>query len=158
VGRPHFARALVKKGYVGSFEEAFEKYLKKGAPAYVDKRKFGPQEGISMIEQADGIAVLAHPVLLRTKSVEELEQVIRGLVDAGLKGIEAYSSCQSKSEAAIYRSLGKQYGLFVTGGSDFHGENKPGIQPGEMGEGAFVDYELVERMKQYLNGRKKAGH
>ena len=126
VGRPHFARVLVKKGYVKDSEEAFDKYLAKGAPAYVDKRKLTSREAIEMIEEAGGIASLAHPKQLKLDSKpDQFEETIEQLQSEGLKGLEVYSSCQSQTEAARYRKTAERLGLIITGGSDFHGGNRP---------------------------------
>ncbi|MBI3999565.1 MAG: PHP domain-containing protein [Candidatus Omnitrophica bacterium] len=155
VGRPHFARVLVQKKYVKNFEEAFDKYLAKGAPAYVDKRKLTSREAIEMIEEAGGIASLAHPKQLKLNSVpERFEQTIEQLKSEGLKGLEVYSSCQSKEEAARYRKTAERLGLFVTGGSDFHGANRPQAPLGWMGDGAMIPYETIDQMKKVLLERK----
>jgi predicted metal-dependent phosphoesterase TrpH len=148
VGRPHFARVLIRKKYARDIPEAFAKYLAKGAPAYVDKRHLPPEDGIRMIADAGGIAVLAHPKQLRAKSEAELDAVLDRLVGAGLKGIEAYSSSQDEKESRGYREAGERRGLFITGGSDFHGGNKAQVELGRMGDWADVPYELVEAMKR----------
>ncbi|MBI1977779.1 MAG: PHP domain-containing protein [Candidatus Omnitrophica bacterium] len=155
VGRPHFARVLAQKGYVKNFEEAFDKYLTKGAPAYVDKRKLSSREAIEMIEEAGGIASLAHPKQLALDSNPKLfEGTIERLREEGLKGLEVYSSCQSRGEAARYRKTAERLGLFVTGGSDFHGDNRPQTPLGWMGDGAAIPYETVDQMKKLLLDRK----
>lgn len=155
VGRPHFARLLVKKGYVRNFEEAFDKYLAKGAPAYVDKRKLTSREAIEMIEEAGGIAALAHPKQLKLdRTPDQFEHTIEQLTSEGMKGLEVYSSCQSKEEAARYRKTAERLGLLITGGSDFHGANKPNIPLGWMGDGVQIPYETVDRMKKLLPDRK----
>ncbi len=150
VGRPHFAKALVKKGYVKDFNEAFTKYLSKGAPAYVDKRRVTPADGIHMIREAGGMAVLAHPKQLRVKSDEQLNQVLDGLVALGLGGIEAYSSCQNEQEAVKYKAAGEARNILVTGGSDFHGANKSDVELGNMGRWAHLTYDTVRGMKERL--------
>lgn len=155
VGRPHFARVLVEKGYVKDFEEAFDKYLTKGAPAYVDKRKLTSREAIAMIEGAGGIASLAHPKQLKLDLVpKKLEETIGELRAEGLRGLEVYSSCQSKEEAACYRKIAERLGLFITGGSDFHGANRPQAPLGWMGDGAKIGYETIDQMKKWLLGQK----
>lgn len=155
VGRPHFARVLIRKKYARDIPEAFGKYLAKGAPAYVDKRHMAPEDGIRMITESGGIAVLAHPKQLRAKTAEELEAVLDRLVAAGLGGIEAYSSSQDEKESRAYREAGERRGLFVTGGSDFHGANKSQVELGRMGDWADVRYEVVEAMRQ-ASGRGAA--
>lgn len=154
VGRPHFARVLVKRGYVRDFEEAFEKYLSKNAPAYVDKRRVSPEDGIRMIREAGGIAVLAHPKLLRARRPREFDEVLDRLVASGLGGIEAYSSCQNEQEARQFRAAGEARHIFVTGGSDFHGDNKGEVELGNMGDWARLGYELVEAMRAHLKLKK----
>lgn len=155
VGRPHFAKVLVQKGVVKNFEEAFTKYLAKGCPAYVDKRKFSSRDSIQMIESAGGIASLAHPTTLGLDAKpKEFEQTLDQLKAEGLKGLEVYSSCQSKEDAARYKKTADRLGLFVTGGSDFHGSNRPDVPLGWMGNGTSVSYETIDRMKELLLSRK----
>lgn len=153
VGRPHFAQVLVKKGFARDHEEAFEKFLKKGAPAYVEKRRVLPEEGIRIIEEAGGIASLAHPNQLGAATEEEFYRIFDKLITLGLKGIEAFSSCQTEAESAFYQEAGRKRGVFVTGGSDFHGALKPDVGLGEMGKWASLDYGLVEAMKKFI-GKK----
>jgi predicted metal-dependent phosphoesterase TrpH len=153
VGRPHFARVLVKKGYVRNLEEAFAKYLVKGTPFYVDKRRVSPEEGIGMITATGGIAVLAHPKYLRARSPLEFEAVLDRLIACGLRGVEAFSSSQNEEEARFYREAAESRGLWVTGGSDFHGANKPHVELGRMGDWAELDYELVEGMRDAAGKR-----
>ena len=153
IGRPHFARVLVRKGYVKNFEEAFDKYLAKGTLAYVDKRKFTSRDSIQMITEAGGVASLAHPITLKLGG-KAFEQKLDQLKSEGLKGLEVYSSCQNTEEAAQYKKTADRLGLFVTGGSDFHGANKPDISLGWMGDGALIPYETIDEMKKLLLDRK----
>ena len=155
VGRPHFARVMLRKGYVKTAKEAFDRYLAKGAQAYVDKRTISSEQAVEMIEDSGGIAVIAHPKQMKLDSEpKRLAAEIKRLCSEGMKGIEVYSSCQSKTEAARYRELAKQFGLVITGGSDFHGSTKPDIQPGWMGDGAAISYETIDEMRQIILGRK----
>ena len=149
IGRPHFARVLVKKGIVKSMEEAFRKYLSKGKPAYVDKRRLSSSEAISSIREAGGIASIAHPKQMKLDEAGLSKEFAR-LVKEGLGGIEAYNSCQSRQEADLYKRIAKRFNLFVTGGSDFHGANKPDVDLGWLGEGVELGYEVVEKMKASL--------
>ena len=157
IGRPRFARVLLKKGIVKNMQEAFEKYLAKGKSAYIDKRRLNSRESIECIRKAGGIAVIAHPKQMRLDE-EQLNEEFARLVDEGLGGIEAYNSCQNRQEAELYKKLAKRFNLFVTGGSDFHGANKPEVDLGNLGGGAELDYELIEEMKESLRkprvGRK----
>jgi predicted metal-dependent phosphoesterase TrpH len=117
-GRPHVARALVKEKLIGSLDEAFERFLKKGRPAWVPKTKMSALEGIEMIHQAGGLAVMAHPGLNRT------DEIIPALVDAGLDGIECFHTKHSTTMAERYLEIAEKYNLLVTGGSDCHGFSK----------------------------------
>ena len=129
IGRPHIAKVLVKKGVVKSFEEAFDKYLKKGAPAYVPKALLSPEEAISLVLKAKGVPVLAHPITLKLDYFS-LKKYIKKLKDLGLKGIEAYYTEHSEEFTQEILKYAKEFDLIVTGGSDFHGENKPDIKLG----------------------------
>lgn len=117
-GRPHVARALVKEGFCGSLDEAFERFLKKHRPAWVPKAKMSALEAINLIHEAGGLAVMAHPGL------NKCDEVIPDLVKSGLDGIECYHTKHTSNTAAHYLNIAKQYGLLVTGGSDCHGLSK----------------------------------
>ncbi len=130
IGRPHVARLLVEKGVVKSVEEAFERFLKKGAAAYVPKARLSPQEAFHAIKKAGGLCVLAHPVHLKL-SPKELANYISSLKSLGLDGIEAYYTDHSPEFTQLCLELAKRHGLLVTGGSDFHGHNKPHIKLGK---------------------------
>lgn len=117
-GRPHVARALVNAGLCSSLDEAFERFLKKNRPAFVPKMKMSALEGIRLIHEADGLAVMAHPGLNRT------DEVIPELVEAGLDGIECYHTKHSTAIAEHYLELADRFQLLITGGSDCHGMSK----------------------------------
>lgn len=153
LGRPHFAKTLIKKGYVETFEEAFEKYLAKGKPAYIDKRRLTSEESIRVINQAGGIASVAHPKQMKLEA-DQLEKEMGRLVDQGLGGIEVYNSCQKPHENAIYRKIAKRFNLVETGGSDFHGANKPDVDLGFMGDGVQLGYEMVDALRERIRKRK----
>jgi 3',5'-nucleoside bisphosphate phosphatase len=147
VGRPHFAQVLLEKGYVKSFQEAFDRFLKKGAQAYVDKVRFAPKEALYFINEAKGVAVLAHPNTLGVKGYAELENLILGLVDHGLRGLEVHYPEHSALETAQYKRLAERVGLVITGGTDYHGlegnELNIGVGRGEM----RLPYFLAENLK-----------
>ncbi len=154
VGRPHFARVLMDKGYAASPEEVFKKYLGKGCPAYVDKRKVSSERAIKMIRDAGGVASLAHPKQLKVSQGKAFESEIAKLADQGLSGLEVYSSCQSKEEASYYKEVANRTGLVATGGSDFHGANKPKIELGWMGEGASLFYDTIHSLRAKIEKSK----
>ncbi|SHH52621.1 PHP domain-containing protein [Thermosipho atlanticus] len=129
IGRPHFASLMVKKGYVGDLREAFEKYLKKGAILYEDKKRLKMDEAISLINDAGGIAVLAHPYQTGLEK-EELERLVKKLKSYGLSGMEVYYSKHTPRMIEEYEAICKKYNLIKTAGSDFHGKNTPDISLG----------------------------
>ena len=115
-GRPHLAQAMLEKGYIGSFKEAFIKYLGRDGPAYVEREKMTPAEAVELILLASGLPVLAHPL-----TINDLETMIVELKAAGLVGIEAYYDGYTADEINKLVSLAKRYNLIATGGSDYHG-------------------------------------
>lgn len=129
-GRPHIARWLFEHGYVESIKEAFDKYLKTGAICYVDRKKPTPEQGIDLITKAGGIAVLAHPMQYEFLTREELEKLIGDLKQKGLKGIETYYTEFSEEETKYVEELAEKFDLWKSGGSDYHGNNKPEYQIG----------------------------
>ncbi|RMG54801.1 MAG: PHP domain-containing protein [Acidobacteria bacterium] len=150
VGRPHFAQVLVEKGYVRSTQEAFDKYLKAGAPAYVDKKRLAPAEAIELIHRAGGLAVMAHPVRLKVRDEQDLAALIQEVVDCGLDGIEAYYSDHSRELTRWLLDMARRFDLLVFGGSDFHGDHKPHIDLG-VGRGDLaVPVELLKPIERRL--------
>jgi 3',5'-nucleoside bisphosphate phosphatase len=137
-GRPHVARALVKEKFIENLDDAFEKYLKKGRPAWVPKTKMSALESVELIHQAGGLAVMAHPGLNRT------DDIIPDLVDAGLDGIECFHTKHSTVMSERYLEIAEKYNLLVTGGSDCHGFSKKAPLIGTV----KLPYEHVEKMKQ----------
>ncbi len=145
LGRPHIARYMLKRGFVKSIDEAFNKYIAQGMPAYVDKYRVDCKRAIEIILDADGIPVLAHPILLNFDKNETIK-LFSLLKDMGLKGIEVYYPETPPDMTAFYIELAKRYGLLKTGGTDFHGSLKPDIQMGS-GRGDFlVPYEIYEKL------------
>ncbi|MGC8821189.1 MAG: PHP domain-containing protein [Fervidobacterium sp.] len=136
VGRPHFARLMVEKGYVQTIDEAFQKYLRDGGILFVEKKRLNPQESIELIKKAGGVAILAHPYeILHGKQSNEddityLENYIKKLVDIGLDGIEVFYSTHTQNQTADLLRIAKKYDLLVTAGSDFHGSNRPSVPLG----------------------------
>jgi predicted metal-dependent phosphoesterase TrpH len=127
IGRPHIAAILMRKGYVSSVKQAFDKYLAPGGLAYFDKERITPQRAVELIRLAGGICVLAHPIQLRTENDAQLERVVKDLVDMGLAGIEVIHSDHDEQWVNKCSALADRYGLVKTGGSDFHGATKKDI-------------------------------
>lgn len=116
IGRPHIARAMLEKGYIASFEEAFEKYIGHGGPAYVERDKMTPAEAVALVRRARGLPVLAHPF-----TVTAPEVLVKKLKITGLVGLEAYYKDASRENVKAMLRLAEKYGLIATGGSDYHG-------------------------------------
>jgi predicted metal-dependent phosphoesterase TrpH len=144
LGRPHVAAALVRNGAVRTPAEAFDRYLRRGRPAYVDRYRAEPEQAIGLIREAGGIAVLAHPGLMHR------DAIIPTLVEQGLGGLEAYHVAHSPSLTKRYLEMAHSLGLLVTGGTDSHGPK--GTTPVEIGAVAVPD-EVAERLLEW-----KAGH
>ncbi len=153
VGRPHFARVLIDKHYVSDIDEAFGRYLGKGAPAYVDKFRLYPKDAVTMIRGAGGIAVLGHPFTLNLEP-EPLERLLIDLVDVGLEGIEVYYSEHTPEMTRLYLTLAEKLNLLPTGGSDYHGDNKDEIALGRGFGNLAVPYDLLAGLKNRKGERK----
>lgn len=148
IGRPHIARAMVNKGYVATTGEAFARYLRKDAPAYVPKSRLLPHEAVAAIHKAGGVAVLAHPISLKCATDKELEMLIGELVEAGLDGMECYYSEHDPITTKKLLEIAKKYNLATTGGSDFHGSAKPNIALGKGKGSLCVPYSCVSELKK----------
>jgi len=145
-GRPHVARALLKAGLVKHLDDAFDRYLKKGRVAWVPKARMSALESIELIHQAGGLAVMAHPGLNRT------DEIIPGLVAAGLDGIECFHTKHSTAMSERYLALAAEHRLLVTGGSDCHGYSKAKPLIGSV----KLPYEHVERLTARVLARRNA--
>ncbi len=133
IGRPHFAQALIARKVVANRGEAFARYLAAGKPAYVAKWRFPPAEGIAMLQRAGAVTVLAHPGLFKL-GLAGLEALLLRLMADGLDGVEAYYSEHDPAFTRAVLGLAARLGLVVSGGSDFHGGQKPDILLG-LGRG-----------------------
>jgi len=145
-GRVHIARALLDSGYLSSVQEAFDKLLAKGAPAYLDRYRPPIKDAIEVIHKAGGVAVWAHPGLHENK-MEGLIQKLPLWVEYGLDGIESDYCKHSLDLRDRIRSLALSHGLIYTGGSDFHGSTKPDNPLGSGPEGTKVDEECLTMLK-----------
>jgi len=145
LGRPQLAAILVRKGYVSSIKDAFNKYLAQGAPAYFDKERLAPAKAFEMIRRSGGLPVLAHPAQLRTENDAQLDRIVKDLLDLGLAGIEVFHSDHDDAWIAKSTALAKRYSLLQTGGSDFHGSNKKDIDLGTA-RGKRIPRELYDKL------------
>lgn len=149
ITRAHYARYMLEKGYVKSRQEAFDRYVGDHAPCYIPREKITPAQAAELILQAKGAPVLAHPVLYHM-SDDRLDTLVKELKESGLMGIEAVYSTHTSADERQMRGLAAKYGLFISGGSDFHGANKPGLDMGVGYGKLFVPCELLGEMRKSL--------
>ncbi len=147
ITRAHYAGYLLDKGFVKSRQEAFDRYVGDHAPCFVPREKITPAQAVALILQAGGVPILAHPPLYHMTK-KQLETLLAELKDAGLLGIEAIYSTYAPADERLMRSLASRYGLLISGGSDFHGENKPGLEMGTGRGGLFVPESLLLPIRQ----------
>lgn len=148
VARPHIARYLVDTGQVKDIKTVFDKYIGDGCKCYVDRYKITPMKAVSLIRGAGGLAILAHPCLYKMKRAE-LMAMIDEMMPAGLNGIEAVYSCNKGCDERDFRTIADTYHLLLSGGSDFHGANKPHIHLGTGMGNLRVPLEFLQEMKAY---------
>lgn len=150
-GRPHFARVLMEKGYVDSLQQAFEEYLDESAKGYVERQEAGFAESVERIRASGGVPSVAHPVRLSRRDPMPLEETIGEMRDVGILAIEAYHSDHKPADMQRYEKLAASYGLGVTGGSDFHGGNKPNIRLGTGANGNLhVPLAVLTRLRELV--------
>ncbi len=144
--RAHFAKLLLQNGGVPSLDAAFKTCLATDSPYFVNREYLTPEAAINLIKHAGGIPVLAHPLLYKL-SVSEIRHMLETLKASGICGIEALYSRNHGTDEAFVRKLAEEYDLFITGGSDFHGDNKPDIEMG-IGTGNLrIPVMLLENLK-----------
>ena len=147
VGRPHFARALVDHGWAKSVPEAFERWLNTGKPYYLPRNQLPFDRGFGFIHRAGGVAVLAHP-LQYGYDPAGLRALIARAAQCGAEGMEVHYSGYTQAQRAMLTKLAEEFGLFVTGGSDYHGANRPAIRLGELEMPRQVEGELMRRLER----------
>jgi predicted metal-dependent phosphoesterase TrpH len=145
VGRPHIAQAMLEKGYVPSMKEAFNRYIGREAPAYVEREKMTPEEVVQLITRVGGLAVLAHPA-----EIDDLEHLIPRLQRVGLVGIEVYYNNYTPKTTQYLASLAHKHALIATGGSDFHGMDNTSETP--IG-GVAIPPECIDHLVAIKNKR-----
>lgn len=147
IGRPHVAQALLQNGAVQTVGEAFQKYIGRDGPAYVERLRVTPKEAVSLITLADGVPIMAHPLPMGASAGLnpgfDLETFLPPLQEAGLKGLEAYYSGYSTQATERLLAMARRFGLIVTGGSDYHGPGRLGTTLG----GVYVPTKVVKNLK-----------
>lgn len=151
IGRPHVAKILLRKGIVLSIQEAFDIYLAKGKPAYMDKVKLGEEDALKMIYDARGLAILAHPHLMNYDTFADAREKILHLKELGLDGFEVYYSGMPGEYTEQLLKLAEEHDFAISGGSDYHGANKDNVR---MGTGNNGDLNIPEEILAGLLERK----
>ena len=144
--RAHFAQIMVRKGYAESVQDCFKKYLSVGCYAYSNKQALLPHEAVSLIHEAGGIAVAAHLHLIKMED-EPLKEFLRSLIPHGLDGVEGYYTDYTPDMETRYRAMAKDLGLVLSGGTDYHGANKPHISIGRGRGELEIPYSVLEGLK-----------
>jgi predicted metal-dependent phosphoesterase TrpH len=149
VGRPHIAAVMMRKGYVGSIVEAFDLWLGAGRPGYATRPRMTPEDALALALQSGGVPVLAHPHTLGINRAAEMASLLDRLRAAGLVGIEAFCSAYHRHEREGYADLARRFGLVASGGSDYHGSYKPGLELGRGYGDLVVDGSVVDRLRSF---------
>ncbi|MCI9410721.1 MAG: PHP domain-containing protein [Eubacterium sp.] len=144
--RAHFAKLLLENGGVPSMDAAFKTCLAIDSPYFVNREYLTPESAIQLIQEAGGIPVLAHPLLYKL-SVSQIRTMLETLKTYGIQGIEALYSRNHGTDEAFVRKLANEYDLFITGGSDFHGDNKPDIEMGTGTGNLRIPVMLLENLR-----------
>lgn len=147
VGRPHIAAVMMKRGYVPDIRTAFDLWLGAGKPAYVGRDRLYPEEAISLARESGGVPVLAHPHTLGITTASAMADVLDRLRHAGLIGLEAHYSTYRAHERAGYADLARRFDLLPSGGSDYHGNYKPGLSIGSGYGDLVVRGDLLEALR-----------
>jgi 3',5'-nucleoside bisphosphate phosphatase len=147
-GRPHFAKLMIEKGYVSTIQQAFDEYLDESAKGYVDRQEPDLTIAIKRIAAAGGISSIAHPVRLNYRDPEQMRGVVAEMRDAGLSALEVYHSDHGPKEVEQYLGLAREFDLGVSGGSDFHGDVKPGIRLGSGAGNLNIPLSVLEQLRE----------
>ncbi len=137
VGRPHIGEAMRRHGYVETITEAFQRFLARGAPAWVDRRRLSLSEAVRLVARADGVAAIAHPGIIRTDA-EGLARLVGEARRCGVDGLECFYPEHDEKTVARCLVLAASNDLVPTGGSDFHGQTKPDVRLGRANDGRPV--------------------
>jgi 3',5'-nucleoside bisphosphate phosphatase len=151
VGRPHIAAVMVRHGYVPDIRAAFDLWLARDRPAYVGRPRLEPEVAIELARSSGAVPVLAHPHTLGITTAGEMAALLERLRDAGLVGLEALYASYHRHEREGYSDLARRFGLAVSGGSDFHGTYKPGLELGTGYGDLVVPDVLAEELREWAH-------
>jgi predicted metal-dependent phosphoesterase TrpH len=143
VGRPHIGEAMMRRGYVDTISEAFDRFLRRGAPAWVDRRRLSLGAALRLLRASGGLPVLAHPGIIRTDAAG-LDRIVREAARLGLAGIECFYPLHDDVTVSRCLGLAHKYGLVATGGSDYHGTVKPDARLGIGSAGEMLPDTLLD--------------
>lgn len=156
VGRPHFAKILIGKGYFSEPQEVFDRCLKRGAAAYCPRKLPSPEEAIREIHNAGGLAFWAHAVYRLKNERYFVRRTIKKLIACGLDGVETYYSTFSPAQQKMMIEFASEFNLLKSGGSDFHGSNQPTISLGTGTDGTLrVPAEILIDIKEKIECKKE---
>ena len=127
IGRPHIARALVKNGYADNINDIFKNYLVNGKPGFIRKERISLDHAITLINDAGGVPVIAHPISLNFSDYDNFENMLGKFIDKGVMGLEVYSTMHELQDVKEFKRIAEKYNLIITGGSDFHGDKNETI-------------------------------
>lgn len=144
--RAHFAKIMVRKGYAESVKDAFSRYLSVGCYAYSNRQALTGPEAVSLIREAGGIAVAAHLHLIKMPD-DELKEYLKSLIPYGLDGIEGYYTDYTPDMESRYRAMAEELGLVISGGTDYHGANKPHISIGKGKGDLEIPYSVLDGLR-----------
>lgn len=147
VGKPHIARVMIRMGYAEDMACVFKNFMCHGKPGYVKRDRISLDQAISVIKDAGGIPVIAHPVSLNFRSFDEFEEQLNNYIVAGVAGIEAYSSMHSMSDVSEFLRIANKKNILVTGGSDFHGDK--GKEIGVYTDGNYIPAGVLDDLRRY---------
>lgn len=157
ITRGHYAKYLLDHGYIKSIPEAFERYIGDRSKYFVPREKVTPSQAVQLILKANGLPVLAHPPLYHMGD-QALDTLVGILAEDGLVGIEGIYSTYHQAEERHMRSLAKKYNLCISGGSDFHGSSKPGLEMATGYGRLCIPEKILDDLKTIRNNRKEMDH
>ena len=155
IGRPHIARLMANNGYVRSMHEAFDRYLAKDRPAFVEKEKINLEEAVQLIHDAAGLAIVAHPISFGYEQYEDIKSYLEEILTTGIDGLEVYSSFHPPEFTEYLLEFARQKKLCISGGSDFHGLNKPEIELGNGLGNLKIPNSVYEQLKKCVKQDKR---